>query len=68
MQIKVSGMGNGVPDLFKQSPIKVSKPAGRLKEQQGNISRMQSNSRQETKQGQSEVKKFGSTPKTSLVA
>jgi hypothetical protein len=68
MQIKVSGMGNGVPDLFKGSPINVPKPSGRLKEQQGNISRMQSNARQIVKQAQSEVKKFGSTPKSSLVA
>ncbi|MBI3580945.1 MAG: hypothetical protein HY098_02525 [Nitrospinae bacterium] len=62
MQIKLSWM-KGVPDVFKASPIKVRKPAGKLKDQQGNIQRMQCNARQETRKGLEQMRQWGKTPK-----
>jgi hypothetical protein len=66
MNIKVTGMGNGVPDIFKGSPIRSGKPAGRLKEQSANIQKMQSANRQTIQKSQSEVKQFAKTPKGNL--
>jgi hypothetical protein len=62
MQIKLSQL-KGLPDIFKGSPLKVPKPAGRLKDQQGNIQRMQYNARQATQKGFAQIRRWGKTPK-----
>ena len=65
MQIKLSAM-NGMPDYFKGSPVRPRKPAGKLKEQQSNISRMQANTKQISQKGFAQVRRFGRTPKEAL--